>query len=629
MSKNYTAQDIEVLEGLTPVQKRPGMYTDTANPNHLVQEVIDNAIDEAQNGHANEISITIKSDGSIEVEDNGRGIPVDLHKKSNKSALEVIFTSLHSGAKFSNAQYAYAGGLHGVGISVVNALSEWLEVVVHREGNQYKLLFKHGVPTSPIKQSKAKDKKQHGTYIRFKPEAKYFDSVSLDYQALLQLLKAKAVLCNTVKITYTNKINQEKIVYFYPDGFTSYLKTIPMTRSCVHGKPICDTTKDATHSSVATWALLFSPEDEILQESYVNLIPTPEHGTHVAAFRTGIVQALKEFSEVRNCVPKHIKLSGEDILQHASFILSLKITNPQFAGQTKRKLSSKESVSFLTSMVSGQLSVWLNTHIAFGEAIIALAVEVAEERARAASRQAKKKSSAGVKLPGKLVDCTDPVGSGTELFLVEGDSAGGSAKQARDRKTQAILPLRGKILNTWEVSASVACASSEVANIATAIGVEPNAKTCSGLRYDKICILADADSDGAHIATLLCALFVKHFPILVESGKIFVAQPPLFRIDLGNQVHYAITEKDKDSYIQQLTPSAQKRVSVQRFKGLGEMNPEQLRETTLDPQTRCLIQLRMGEANKTTKMMSLLLAKQKSAERRKWLEEKGNSVAIN
>lgn len=628
MSNSYTAKDIEILEGILPVQTRPGMYTDTSNPNHLIQEVIDNAVDEAINGHCSKIDVLIKKNGTIEIDDNGRGIPVDLHKKSKTSAVEVIFTTLHSGAKFSNRNYRFAGGLHGVGISVVNALSDTLTATICKNGKRYKIGFTKGILSDPLKVIEKVGSRTHGSNIAFNPNAQYFDSLEIAENELLELLMAKALLCPGLQITYSNQGSAVKKKWCYAKGLVSYLAEFPSYKQCLHSKPIIDSCSNDDGTIEAEWGLLWGDNPDIITKSFVNLIPTLEHGSHVAMLKNGIVDALRSFCTIREIQPKNIKLTADDFLDTLSFIMSLRMTNPQFVGQTKRKLTSKASVAFIASVLSGQLNVWLNTHIEYGEAIVQQAIQRATLRMQKSAVVSRKKVVGGPKLPGKLVDCTHAKGSDTELFLVEGDSAGGSAKQARDRRYQAILPLRGKILNSWELSSSKALDSNEISDIATAIGIEPGNPNIKGLRYDKICILADADSDGAHISALLVALFVKHFPALVKAGHIYVVLPPLYRIDIGSEVHYALSDRERDSIINKQSPKNKMKAVVQRFKGLGEMNPQQLRETTIDATKRRMQRLKIDKESEVTKMMDLLLTKSKSQQRKKWLESRGNMASV-
>ncbi len=633
MSNTYNADAIEVLTGLDPVRKRPGMYTDTSRPNHLVQEVIDNSVDEALVGHAGHLSLQLNKDGSVEVSDDGRGMPVDKHKGEKVSGVELILTRLHAGGKFSNKNYQYSGGLHGVGVSVVNALSIYLEVSVKRDGKVYAMAFKGGEKTSELEQIDTVGKRNTGTTVKFLPDGKYFDSVKISIARLKHVLRAKAVLCSGLKVSFIdNTVSQEKAQseeWCFEDGLIDYLTQSTSAYETLPEKPFHGSVQG--NDEAIDWAIQWLPEGgEITGESYVNLIPTPLGGTHVSGLRTGLLDALREFCEFRNLLPRGLKLTSDDIWDKCCYVLSSKLLDPQFSGQTKERLSSRQCAVFVAGVVKDSFSLWLNQHTDEAEAIAELCINNAQVRLKASKQVARKKITSGPALPGKLADCsTQDVMSG-ELFLVEGDSAGGSAKQARDREFQAILPLRGKILNTWEVDSSEILASQTVHDIAIALGVDPGVSNIEGLRYGKICILADADSDGLHIATLLCALFVKHFRPLVEAGHIFVAMPPLFRIDVGKEVFYALDEDEKNGIIDRIAAEKKTgKVNVQRFKGLGEMNPLQLRETTMATDTRRLVQLTLEKdstANKkssTFQMMDLLLAKNRAAARKAWLEDSG------
>lgn len=626
----YTSEAIEVLSGLEPVRRRPGMYTDTTSPNHLAHEVIDNSVDEALEGFATRIDVTLYKDGSLEVVDNGRGMPVDIHPGEKVSGIELILTRLHSGAKFSDKQYRFSGGLHGVGISVVNALSKKLEVTVKRSGLIYQMTFAHGEKTSKLKQIGKTNKSETGTTVRFWPEEKYFDSAKFAINKLKYTLRAKAVLCPGLHVTFTDKHNDETFEWFYQDGLSHYLKEAIGNAEHLPDEPFNGSF--ASDREAVDWAVLWLVEgSNLVNESYVNLIPTPAGGTHVSGFRLGLADALREFCEFRNILPRGIKLTPEDIWEQCVYIVSVKMQDPQFAGQTKERLSSRECSTFVSGVVKDAFSLWLNQHVALGEALANLAIANAQKRLKAAQIVARKKVTAGPQLPGKLVDCTEQDIRHTELFLVEGDSAGGSAKQARNREFQAIMPLRGKILNTWEIDANEILSSQEIHHISVAIGVDPGSKDLSSLRYGKICILADADSDGNHIATLLCALFVKHFRPLVEAGHIFIAMPPLFRIDHGKEVYYALDEAEKEGIIDRITAETKDRkpkLHVIRFKGLGEMNPLQLRETTMDPDTRRLMQLTLKDKDHADEILDMLLAKKRASDRKAWLEQKGNLAEI-
>ncbi|EIM38859.1 MULTISPECIES: DNA topoisomerase IV subunit B [Acinetobacter] len=617
----YTAQSLEVLSGLDPVRRRPGMYTDTTRPNHLAQEVIDNAVDEALAGHANKITVTVYKDGSLSVEDNGRGMPVDIHPEYGQSGIEIILTKLHAGGKFSTDNYQFSGGLHGVGISVVNALSTRVEVAVQRQGNLYKMAFENGEPTGPLEVLAGKaPKRASGTTVQFWPEAKYFDSPKFALKALKHNLKAKAVLAAGLEINYIDQINDEKITWQFENGLVDYLMDELEDREIIPA-PAFVATGDAERAS-AEFAICWNVEGgESIQESYVNLIPTAQGGTHVNGLRSGVTDAMREFCELRNLLPRNMKLSAEDVWDGVNYILSLKFQEPQFSGQTKERLSSREAAGIVQNIAKDAFALWLNQNSDIAMQLAEMAISKAGRRLKAAKKVERKKIVAGPTLPGKLSDCVGHDLDQSELFIVEGDSAGGSAKQARDKNFQAIMPIRGKILNTWEVSSDEVLASQEVHNIAIAIGVDPGSDDLSELRYGKICILADADSDGLHIATLLCALFVKHFPTLVEEGHLYVAMPPLFRIDDNKDVHYALDEDELNSILKKCKT---KNPQITRFKGLGEMNASQLRETTLDPNTRRLVQLDLDDAHHTAGLLDKLLAKKRASDRKDWLEQKGN-----
>lgn len=626
MSQTYNAEAIEVLSGLEPVQRRPGMYTDTTRPNHLAQEVIDNSVDEVLAGFASTVRVTLYEDGSIEVEDNGRGMPVDLHPQIGLSGVEVIMTRLHAGGKFSDKSYSFSGGLHGVGVSVVNALSDRLDVTIKRNGVIYQMSFANGDKVCELNEIGATKRKETGTIIRFWPNPKYFDTTRISVKHLMHTLRAKAVLCSGLSMTFINKVTQEEHHWCYEQGLTDYLKQ-SLTTDYLPEEPFVGAFKN--DETTVDWALVWSdPSQNNFNESYVNLIPTAQGGTHVNGLRTGLFEAMNEFCELRNLLPRGIKLSAEDLWELCQYVLSIKMKEPQFAGQTKERLSSRQSASIVANIVKDAFSLWLNQHRNQGEAIATMAIERAQKRLKQAKQVARKRVSQGPALPGKLADCLQTDLSQAELFLVEGDSAGGSAKQARNKDYQAILPLRGKILNSWEVDSSQVLASQEIHDISVAIGVDPGSDDLSGLRYGKLCILADADSDGAHIATLICALFLRHFKPLVKAGHVFAAMPPLFRIDAGKIVHYALDEHEKNRIIEQLTQSNKGKINVQRFKGLGEMNPIQLRETTMDPNTRRLIQLTLDEEEHTEALMDMMLNKKRAADRKLWLETKGNLAEV-
>lgn len=628
MSNQYTASSIEVLSGLDPVRKRPGMYTDTTRPNHLAQEVIDNSVDEALAGHASEIDVTLHADGSMTVTDNGRGMPTDIHPEHGVSGVELILTQLHAGGKFSSDNYQFSGGLHGVGVSVVNALSQMLEVTIWRDGDVQRIGFKDGYKALDLHVIDRCGKKRTGTSVRFLPDPKYFDSPRFSVARLKHNLRAKAVLCPGLRIRFTAPNSEDSAEWYYEDGLKDYLSLSSNGYEVLPAEPFTGSLKGNTDG--VDWAVQWLPEGgELLQESYVNLIPTAQGGTHVNGFRSGLLDALREFCEYRNLLPRGIKLTPDDLWERCAYVLSAKLIDPQFAGQIKERLSSREASSFIAGVVKDSFALWLNEHTAEAESIAEMAINSAQTRLRKSKKVARKKVTQGPALPGKLADCSSQDSERTELFLVEGDSAGGSAKQARDRVFQAIMALRGKILNTWEVESADILASQEVHDITVAIGIDPASDDLSGLRYGKICILADADSDGLHIATLLCALFVRHFKPLVSAGHVYVAMPPLYRIDIGKDVYYALDEAEKQGVLERIKAENKRgKVNVQRFKGLGEMNPLQLRETTMDPNTRRLVQLSIEAGDGTHEMMDMLLAKKRAADRKNWLEQRGNEVAL-
>ena len=625
----YSAESLQVLSGLEPVRRRPGMYTDTSRPNHLVQEVVDNSVDEALAGHAREIEVTLFEDGSIEVVDDGRGMPVDQHPRFKVSGVELILTRLHAGGKFDRTNYNYAGGLHGVGVSVVNALSDWLEVEVKRDGKVYRQRYEHGKPKTRLKEVDTVGKRNTGTRLRFQPETGYFDSPRVSVPRLKHLLKAKAVLCPGLRVSLTVEAEPEQNdTWYYEEGLRGYLESALGDAETVPAQPFMNSAEG--NDEAVDWAIVWVTDGgDVVTESYVNLIPTPQGGTHVNGLRSGLTDAIKEFCEFRDLLPRGIKLTGDDLWEQCAYVLSAKLADPQFSGQTKEKLSSRQSAVFVAGVAKDAFSLWLNEHPQDGERLAELVIANAQRRVQASRKVARKKVTAGPALPGKLADCSGQDADRAELFLVEGDSAGGSAKQARDREFQAVMPLRGKILNTWEVAPAEVLASQEVHDISVAIGVDPGSSNLSGLRYDKVCILADADSDGAHIATLLCALFVKHFRHLVEAGHVFIAMPPLYRIDVGKEVHYALDESEKEAVLD-LIAAEKKRgaVQVQRFKGLGEMNPLQLRETTMAPDTRRLVQLTIDDAQGTEDLMDMLLNRKRAHDRRSWLEAKGDQASL-
>jgi len=629
MNKQYNASDIEVLTGLDPVRKRPGMYTDTSRPNHLAQEVIDNSVDEAIAGHASTIGVTLHADGSVSVKDDGRGMPVDLHPEEKVPGVEVILTRLHAGGKFSNKNYQFSGGLHGVGVSVVNALSKCLEVNIRRNGIEYHIAFAHGEKTSKLKEVGKVGKKNTGTSVRFWPDAKFFDTVKFSVSRLRHVLRAKAVLCPGLRVSFADEQNDEKHEWYYEDGLKAYLLDELAGATLLPAQPFTESMNGQVET--ADWTVAWLPEEgDLVTESYVNLIPTAMGGTHVNGLRTGLTEALRDFCEFKSLLPRGIKITPDDVWDRCSYILSVKCTEPQFSGQTKERLSSRECATFVSGVVKDAFSLWLGQHRDEGERIAELAINNAQKRLKASKKVVRKKVTSGPALPGKLADCSSQDTARSELFLVEGDSAGGSAKQARDREFQAVMPLRGKILNTWEVDSQQVLGSQEVHDIAVAIGVDPGSDDLTGLRYGKVCILADADSDGAHIATLLCALFVRHFRSLVMAGHVYVAMPPLYRIDVGKHVFYALDEKEKQGVLDRISAEKIKgKVNVQRFKGLGEMNPLQLRETSVAPDTRRLVQMTLIAGDETNAMMDMLLAKKRAADRRSWLESKGNLADIH
>ncbi|MBT8139247.1 MAG: DNA topoisomerase IV subunit B [Gammaproteobacteria bacterium] len=625
---DYNAESIEVLTGLEPVRKRPGMYTDTQRPNHLAQEVIDNSVDEALAGYADKIDVTLHKDGSLSVADDGRGMPVDIHPQHKISGVELILTKLHAGGKFSNDNYQFSGGLHGVGVSVVNALSTRLEVEIKRTGKQYSIDFADGKRKGKLKETGSVGQRNTGTRLRFWPNKKYFDSVKISERSLRHVLRAKAVLCPGLKITFAVEKSGEKEEWYYEDGLKDYLLGATRGWEVLPQEPFLGSFKGETEA--VDWAIQWLPEGgDIVAESYVNLIPTAQGGTHVNGLRSGVLEAIREYCEFRNLLPRGLKLTGDDVWERCTYVLSAKLADPQFSGQTKERLSSREAAAFISGVAKDALALWLNQHTEEGDSIAELAINRAQARTRAAKKVVRKKVTAGPALPGKLADCSSDDPAQCELFLVEGDSAGGSAKQARDRSFQAILPLRGKILNAWEVDSSDILGSDEINNIAVALGIEPLSNDLEKLRYHKVCILADADSDGLHIATLICALFVRHFKPLVAAGHVYVAMPPLYRIDIGEEVFYALDDAEKEGLLERIKAEKKRgKVNVQRFKGLGEMNPLQLRETTMSPDTRRLVQLVAGSGDGTEKLLDMLLAKKRSGDRKQWLESKGDLAEV-
>ena len=629
MAKNYDSESIEVLSGLDPVRKRPGMYTDTSCPNHLIQEVLDNSIDEALAGHCSKIKVTLHKEGAISVIDDGRGMPVDIHPEHKVSGVELIMCKLHAGAKFSGEDYNFSGGLHGVGVSVVNALSKNLSVEIKRDSHKFEMKFEGGEKTSDLKKVGDIGPRNTGTSISFVPDPQYFENIKIDKSNLKHLLKAKAVLCPGLTIEYYDEKKNEKIPWNYENGLISYLSESSgdielLLEESISCSKLAD---DNALDFVLNWST--KPAKNLMNESYVNLIPTAQGGSHINGFKAGLLESVKEFCEFRNLIPKGLKITADDVVQHSTFIISSKLTNPQFAGQTKERLDSKDHQAFVNSTTKDILSIWFNQHTEEGEKLAELAIASAQARTKETKVVDRKKTFQGPALPGKLSDCNSTDLNETELFFVEGDSAGGSAKQSRERKFQAIMPLRGKILNTWDLESSEIMKSAEIKDISTAIGVNPGSPDIESLRYGKICILADADSDGLHIATLLCALFLRHYKPLIQAGHIFVAMPPLFRIDCAKEVFYALDEDEKDSIVRKLkTKPGKPKIDIQRFKGLGEMNPSQLRETVMDPKTRRLVQLTITSTDNVNSMMDLLLSKKNAGARKEWLEKRGKIVTV-
>ena len=628
MSKQYDAAAIEVLSGLDPVRKRPGMYTDTARPNHLAQEVIDNSVDEAIAGHAKNIDVVLFKDGSLEVSDDGRGMPVDLHPQQKKPGVEVILSTLHAGGKFSGKNYQFSGGLHGVGVSVVNALSKRLEVWVRRDGKEFNMSFASGDKASDLEQVGTVGKRNTGTTIRFWPDKKYFDSTNYSVSRLTHLLRAKAVLCPGLRIKFKDEAKKESQEWFFEEGISDYLKQSLQGMPVLPENPLVG--NFSAENEAAEWALAWVEEGaDWTAESYVNLIPTSQGGTHVNGMRTGLTDAIREFCDTRKLTPRGMKIAPDDVWQQLAYVLSVKMLDPQFAGQTKERLGSRESAAFVSGIVKDSVGIWLHQNVESGEAIAQLVIRNAEKRLRSIKKVVRKRVTAGPALPGKLADCSSQDVTRTELFLVEGDSAGGSAKQARDREYQAVMPLRGKILNSWEVASDQVLASQEVHDIAIAIGVDPGDTDLTKLRYGKICILADADSDGLHISTLLCALFLRHFPALIEAGHVYIAMPPLFRIDIGKEVIYALDEAERQGVLDRIAAEKKKgKINITRFKGLGEMNPVQLRESTMSQDSRRLVQLTIEAGDSTFKIMDMLLGKKNIQQRKAWLEKKGDLAEV-
>ena len=631
MTKRYTADSMQLLEGLEPVRRRPGMYTDTTRPNHLLQEVLDNSVDEVLAGFGRNIEVTLYRDGSIEVVDDGRGLPVDVHSEHKLTGVELALTRLHAGGKFDHDNYNYAGGLHGVGVSVVNALSKWLVVEVKQNGALHRQRFEGGEPVTALDIVDKVGKRNTGTLVRFLPDPGYFDSTKVALPRLEHLLRAKAVLCPGLAVSLIVERpggEPQCSNWCYEAGLAGYLTEALGPGDRAPTAPFVHEAKGNSEEAelAVQWVM---DGDEVVAESYVNLIPTPLGGTHVAGLRSGLVQALREFCEFRDLMPKGLRIGGEDIWEQCAYVLSAKLADPQFSGQTKERLSSRQSSVFISGVAKDAFSLWLNEHPTEGGRVAEMAIANAQRRAQASKKVARKKVASGPALPGKLADCASQDAERSELFLVEGDSAGGSAKGARDREFQAVMPLRGKIMNTWEVHPAEVLGHQEVHDIAVAIGVDPGSADLAALRYGKVCILADADSDGLHIATLLCALFLKHFTPLVQAGRIYVAMPPLYRIDVGKEVYYALDEAEKEGILDRVVAEKRRATpSVQRFKGLGEMMPLQLRETTMAPDTRRLVRLDVDSMARTEETMDMMLAKKRAADRRYWLERKGNEAQV-
>nr|WP_320193602.1 DNA topoisomerase IV subunit B [uncultured Desulfobacter sp.] len=652
--QGYDARSIEVLKGLDPVKRRPGMYTDTASPNHLAFEVIDNSVDEAIAGFATRIDVTLTQANTIIVSDNGRGMPVDIHPQEGISGVELIMTKLHAGAKFSSKDYAFSGGLHGVGVSVVNALSTHLRIEICRNKKRYTIEFQNGDRTKDLEE--AGKAANTGTTLEFKPDPAYFDTDHFNVTAIKAALKSKAVLCRGLTTSFTVEETKETDTWHYDQGLDQYLQEMINSTKTIFPEPF---TGSADNDELkAVWAVNWGQEDALdIEESYVNLIPTKLGGTHVNGFRSGLLESVKEFCKFRNILPKGVFLTPEDIWQKVGYVLSIKLAEAQFSSQTKERLSSRHCAGLVNIQVRDAFSLWLNQNVALGEALAQAAIENARSRERKRKKVSLKTRTSGASLPAKLSDCTSDDQSQRELFFVEGDSAGGSAKQARDRRFQAIMPLRGKILNTWDLNSSAILESKEIRDISQVLGVIPGSTDISKLRYNKLCILADADSDGLHIATLLCALFLRHFPEVVRQGHVFVAMPPLYRIDMGKEVFYALDDSERNAITKRLGRRKKPgKINIQRFKGLGEMNPAQLRETTIAPDSRRLVQLtitdesdagehqidmsRENEESPSTstesekssdfpikddvfQVMDMLLSKKRARDRKRWIETHG------
>jgi len=647
----YSEGSIRVLKGLEPVKQRPGMYTRTDNPLHIIQEVLDNAADEALAGHGKKISVTLHSDGSVSIEDDGRGIPFGMHPEEKAPVIELVFTRLHAGGKFdkgSGGAYSFSGGLHGVGVSVTNALAKRMEATSHREGQVARLVFAGGdvVEKLSTRKQESGDRKQ-GTTVRVWPDAKYFESSALPMGELVHLLRSKAVLMPGVSVTLINEKNKETQNWLYKGGLRDYLM------QTLNGDPVIPLFEgegyaDKNHDSFAegegaAWAVAFSEDGQPVRESYVNLIPTSAGGTHDSGLRDGLFNAVKSFIELHALLPKGVKLLPEDVFARASYVLSAKVLDPQFQGQIKERLNSRDAVRLVSSYVRPTMELWLNQHVDYGKKLAELAIKAAQTRQRAGQKVEKRKGSGVAVLPGKLTDCESRDISHNEVFLVEGDSAGGSAKMGRDKESQAILPLRGKVLNTWEVERDRLFANNEIHDISVAIGVDPHGPNdspdLSGLRYGKICILSDADVDGSHIQVLLLTLFFRHFPKLIEAGHVFVARPPLFRVDAPARGKkpatkvYALDEGELTAILDKLRKDgvAEGKWSISRFKGLGEMSAEQLWDTTLNPDTRRLmpVQLGMLDFAATEGLITQLMGKGEAAARRELMELHGDSIEID
>ncbi|MBB5403331.1 DNA topoisomerase IV subunit B [Paraburkholderia youngii] len=648
----YSEASIKVLKGLEPVKQRPGMYTRTENPLHIIQEVIDNASDEALGGYGRQITVTLHADHSVSVDDDGRGIPFGLHPDEGVPVVEIVFTRLHAGGKFDKAAggaYTFSGGLHGVGVSVTNALSTRLDVTVWRDGKVAELSFAHGDVAKPLQvRAATKADKKSGTRVTAWADPKYFDSPNLPLGELQRLLRSKAVLLPGVEVTLVNEKTGEQQSWKYEDGLRGYLLEgmngsdllIPLFEGERYAESSRSSEETFAEGEGAAWVVAWSEEGPLTRESYVNLIPTPAGGTHESGLRDGLYQAVKSFVELHNLQPKGVKLLAEDVFARVSFVLSAKVLDPQFQGQIKERLNSRDAVKLVSSFARPALELWLNQHVEHGKKLADLVIKQAQARTRAGQKVEKRKSSGVAVLPGKLTDCESTEIGRNELFLVEGDSAGGSAKMGRDKEYQAILPLRGKVLNTWETERDRLFANNEVHDISVAIGVDPHNPDdkvdLSNLRYGKICILSDADVDGSHIQVLLLTLFFKHFPQLIERGHVCVARPPLFRVDAPArgkkpaQKLYALDEGELEAILDKLRKDGVRdnQWSISRFKGLGEMSAEQLWDTTMNPDTRRLQPVALGELDydATVARMTMLMGKGEAALRRSWLEEKGNEV---